>query len=81
MANNINTKDITLKLAEILVGISKDNRPEMAAHHSRLDEFKALLMEDNHLDAIFNDELLTAWNELMEMDDEAQAKLNLELNA
>lgn len=74
------TTDITVKLAEILVGISKDNRPEMAEHHSRIDELKALLMADE-LDAVFSDELLTAWNELMEMDDEAQAKLALELNS
>ena len=75
----MDTKDITLKLAEILVGISKDNRPEMAAHHSRLDEFKALLMEDNNLDAIFNDELLTAWNELMEMNPADVNQLKLEI--
>ncbi len=74
------TTDITLKLAEILVGISKDNRPEMAEHHSRLDEFKALLMADD-LDAVFNDELLTAWNELMEMKPEDVNQLELEINS
>jgi len=36
---------ITKQLAAILAGISKDRRPEMAAHHSRLDELKDLLMD------------------------------------
>lgn len=73
------TTDITIKLAEILVGISKDNRPEMAEHHSRIDEFKALLMDD--IDCIFNDELLTSWNELMEMKPEDFNQLKLEIES
>ena len=52
----------------------------MAEHHSRLDEFKALLMADD-LDAVFNDELLTAWNELMEMKPEDVNQLKLEIES
>lgn len=73
--------DLTVKLAEILVGLSKDNRPGMEAHHSRLDELKACLMADEKgmdekgMDCAFSDDLLIAWNEMMEMKPEDTAKL------
>lgn len=57
---------ITKKLAEILAGISKDRRPEMAEHFNRLDELKDLLMASRSLPTLECEDLLEEWNSQLE---------------
>lgn len=71
--------DVTILLAQLLVGIAEDRRPEMAEHHNRIDLIKAVMVRDMDLDAVFTDELLAAWNEIGEMSPAEREELAKEL--